>query len=316
MAYGRGSGKSAWSIGPIRGGVTYTKWERALPMPEVTERVETDMANATARVGKTYRDYRFDHRRRSYATLTSQLQLYVNAMVGYNSSNYMTKFDDTAALRFGGLILDSSMMSGSSGPKLPNNGAVSGTQGDGTLDFDFIQPVAFELTITSVAISDIGRRVYALDDQTGTLDPSATTYANQIGTVEDVVYATNPASAVSNIALVRAIYSNPNGGQIAAIYAASGAMLVKPGLHVIIKTSGAAMTLAAPTAGTHDGMAIEITSDTAFAHTVTCPGSIFKNGGAAATAFAFTGTTSGGGVTLRAYNGTWKVVSSTGGAFS
>lgn len=275
------------------------------------------MANATARVGKTYRNYANDKRRRSYATVSSATQLYTGAMVGYNSSNYMTKFDDTAALRFGGLILDGSANYGSGGPKLPNNGATSGTQGDGTLDFDFIQPLFFELAISGVAISDIGRRVYALDDQTGTLDPSATTYANLVGTVEDVVYATNPASAVSGIALVKPVYGNPNSGQIAGVYSASGAIMVKGGLHVITKTGSlAAMTLAAPTAGTHDGMELEVTSDTAFAHTITCSAGVFKNGGAAVTAFAFTGTTSGGGLRLRAYNATWKVIASAGGSFS
>lgn len=87
--------------------------------------------------------------------------------------------------------------------------------------------------------------------------------------------------------------------------------------YVITKAGSACLlTLAAPTAGTDDGIQIEITSDTAFAHTLTCPANIMKNGGAATTIFTFTGTTSGGGITLLAYNGTWKVMASVGGAFS
>jgi hypothetical protein len=87
--------------------------------------------------------------------------------------------------------------------------------------------------------------------------------------------------------------------------------------YVITKTGSlAAITLAAPTAGTDDGIEIQVTSDTAFAHTITCPAGVFKNGGAATTIFTFTGTTSGGGLTLMAYNATWKVIAFVGGAFS
>lgn len=86
--------------------------------------------------------------------------------------------------------------------------------------------------------------------------------------------------------------------------------------YVITKAGVYAGTLAAPTAGADDGAYIDITSDTANAHTITFPAGVLKNGGAAVTVFTFTGTTSGGGLSLYAYNGTWKVLSSAGGAFS
>lgn len=276
------------------------------------------MANATARVAKSMFDYRNDKTKHSYATISSLTQLYNGAMLGINSSGYLQKFDDTQSLRFYGLVLDEpNKSSGGQGPRLPTGTGTSGTQGDGTLDVDVKQPKYFELAISGVTIGDIGRPVYAVDDQTGTLDPTATAYQNRVGVVRDVVYATNPASNVTGIAEVTPSYDVALGGGVAGIYSASGALLVRQGLHVITKTGSlAAMTLAAPTAGTHDGMELEVTCDTAFAHTVTCPASTFKNGGAAVTIFTFTGTTSGGGVRLRAYNATWKVIASAGGSFS
>lgn len=87
-------------------------------------------------------------------------------------------------------------------------------------------------------------------------------------------------------------------------------------VYAITKAGVLADTLAAPTAGTDDGVIIEITSDTANAHTLTFPAGVLKNGGAAVTIFTFTGTTSGGGITLLAFNATWKVMASVGGAFT
>ena len=63
-------------------------------------------------------------------------------------------------------------------------------------------------------------------------------------------------------------------------------------------------------------MADVVFDATANAHTITCPAGVMKVGGAAVTAFTFTGTTSGGGITFFAYNGTWKVLASQGGAFA
>jgi len=97
---------------------------------------------------------------------------------------------------------------------------------------------------------------------------------------------------------------------------ADGAIAVANGKYVITKGSLAALTLAGPTAGTDDGKEIEVTSDTAFAHTITLPAGKLKTGGAAATICTFTGTTGGGGIKLKAYNGTWKVLAQQGVAFS
>jgi hypothetical protein len=77
----------------------------------------------------------------------------------------------------------------------------------------------------------------------------------------------------------------------------------------IVKTSGVdAMTLTAPTAGTDDNLSVCIYSDTTNAHTITTA-SLFANGAALAAVATFKAF-KGSGVTLRAYNGVWQVISS------
>jgi hypothetical protein len=80
----------------------------------------------------------------------------------------------------------------------------------------------------------------------------------------------------------------------------------------IISTGSAdAITLTLPRVGLDDNFAIAIYSDTAFAHTVTLPSAAFSTGAgqhSVATFPAFRGA----GLTLRAFNGTWQVISSTG----
>lgn len=236
------------------------------------------MANATARVGKTFRRYDSDNVTHSYVTLSSQLQLYVGAMVGLTTGGYAAKFDDTQSLAFFGLVLDRSRNAGSQGPKLPNEGATSGTQGDGTLDFEVKQPKRFELSIASVAITDIGKTVYATFDQTGTLDPSATTYANAIGTVSDLAYATNSASPVSGVALVEPFYVWPASNarlQAAKWMAATGAQSLTRwdlGKTIFVPNSAALTLSLPPVAGCPAGTGFVIVKTTAAAQAITLDG--------------------------------------------
>ncbi len=253
------------------------------------------MANATARVNRAHRGVldseRLSH---SWGTVSAKTQLYTGAMVGMNTAGFLAKFDDTVSLRFFGILLEKD-----GNPFVPTTGAVSGTAGDGTLDVDVKQPAAFELAITSVAITDIGRRVYALDDQTGTLNPGATTFQNQVGIVKDLVYAADRATTVSNLALVTPIYSVAQSPQI-QVFGASGAIQLKSSAVVITLGSAAAMTLADPTTGVHDGMEISLTSATAFAHTCVAPS------GYNATGTTLTlGGAKGDGFQLIAYAGKW-----------
>jgi hypothetical protein len=73
-----------------------------------------------------------------------------------------------------------------------------------------------------------------------------------------------------------------------------------------------AMTLGAPTAGADDNLSLTFISDTANAHTLTCPSTIIATGSSVlrtvATFAAFRGAT----LSLRAFNGLWYVVGNNG----
>jgi hypothetical protein len=78
--------------------------------------------------------------------------------------------------------------------------------------------------------------------------------------------------------------------------------------YMITKGSIAALTLAAPTAGADDGLQIEVTSSTAFAHTLTATGLLVDGAGHVNSAtFPAAG---GGAIDLTAYNGKWYVINS------
>lgn len=121
-------------------------------------------------------------------TLASETRFYPNAMIGIDSTGYYCKFDDTQSALFAGVVSNDQ-----GSPLLP-----ASTAGDGTALLRLQQPQRFELTITSVAVTDIGKKVYASDDQTGTLTNTSLTYANFIGHVVAVVS--------TNIALVEPVY--------------------------------------------------------------------------------------------------------------
>ena len=84
--------------------------------------------------------------------------------------------------------------------------------------------------------------------------------------------------------------------------------------YVITKGSIMAATLAAPTAGTDDGIEITLTSSTAFAHTLTATG-LFQCGTASVNLATFAAN-AGAGLTVMAFNGKWIVLSSVGITFS
>jgi len=96
---------------------------------------------------------------------------------------------------------------------------------------------------------------------------------------------------------------------------ANGAIPVRPSAKYVITKAGVlADTLAAPTAGTDDGVTLEIVSNTAFAHTITATG-LLQTGSAAVNVATFAAF-AGAGLTLRAYQAKWQVVSSNGITFS
>lgn len=246
------------------------------------------MSNATAKVNKGALRVQDEFRKRPWNTLTAALQIYTGGMLGRTSTGYLAKFDDTQAMTFVGLVR------GDNGdPKLPIS-----TNGDGTADVDYWKTQAFELAISGVAITDIGRQVYALDDWHGTTDPSATVYANRVGIIEDYLAA--------GIALVSPSYTVANGAAL-QVFAANGAVQLKTSNVIISKGSAAALTIADPTSGSMDGMEIQIISTTAFAHTLVAP-SGFNASGTTATF----GASKGNNIDIMAFGGKWYVLGSTG----
>lgn len=87
------------------------------------------------------------------------------------------------------------------------------------------------------------------------------------------------------------------------VYAADGAIAIRSHTAVLTKATAAAMTLAAPTAGAHDGVVIDIISTTAQAHTVTYTAGF--NGGGTSTDVGTFGTAAGNGLRIVAYGGVW-----------
>jgi len=84
--------------------------------------------------------------------------------------------------------------------------------------------------------------------------------------------------------------------------------------YVITKASMEANTLAAPTVGTSDGVTIIVTSNTAFAHTITATG-LLQTGAATVNVATFAAN-AGASVTLMAYQGKWNVISQNAVTFS
>ena len=93
-------------------------------------------------------------------------------------------------------------------------------------------------------------------------------------------------------------------------YAANGAIAIRSHTAVITKGTAAAMTLAAPTATTHDGVIVNIISTKAAAHTVTATTIGFNAGDATSDVGTFAAAI-GNGMTVLAYQGEWYVLNNT-----
>ena len=95
-----------------------------------------------------------------------------------------------------------------------------------------------------------------------------------------------------------------------AVASADGAISIPASGRVkvfITKGTAAALTLAAPTATTHDGVEIVVVSTTAAAHTVTAT-TIGTNAGDAASDVGTFGAAIGNGFSVTAYQGEWYLV--------
>lgn len=150
------------------------------------------MANATDIVKKGVVRVTDEFMEESSATLASETRFYPHAMLGRTTGGYLAKFDDTQSMVFVGVVRQDQ-----GSPLLP-----AGTAGDGTLELPYQQPKFLELAVSGVTVADIGKVVYASDDQTGVLT-TGTTYGNVVGTVRRVV--------ASGVALVEPAYDGVAG---------------------------------------------------------------------------------------------------------
>lgn len=95
-------------------------------------------------------------------------------------------------------------------------------------------------------------------------------------------------------------------------YAADGAIPLYSHTAVLTKAGVNAMTLAVPTATTHDGVTITVMSTTANAHTVTAT-TVGFNAGDAASDVATFGAAIGNSFSFVAYQGEWYVMNTPDG---
>lgn len=149
------------------------------------------MANATAKVNKGVTlptDPSSCFERRSTETLAAETTFYGAALVGVDTSGYFCKGDDTQSWVLAGVV-----RADQGNPVIP-----AGTAGAQALELEIMRPKYIELTIASIAVTDVGKTVYASDDQTGVLTPASLTYGNVVGQVVKKV--------ATNIALVELAY--------------------------------------------------------------------------------------------------------------
>jgi len=164
----------------------------------------------------------------------------------------------------------------------------------------------FAFNMSGIVQASVGAKVWFSDDNTVTTTPGQVL----AGTVVTIDQAN--ALCWVDIGRVGVTSGNPSG--LVAV-AASGAIAPRTSAsYVITKAGVAAMTLAAPTAGTDDGVEIFVTSGTANAHTITTV-NLLKTG-SANVAIATFAASIGAGVWLVAYNGFWHVKSQIGITFS
>lgn len=163
----------------------------------------------------------------------------------------------------------------------------------------------FAFNMSGITVTSVGKPVWFSDDNTVTTTPGAV-LAGRVVAIDsgnslcwvriDEATKTAVPSTMTNISASGAI--NPR----------------TPSRNMITKAGVAAMTLAAPTATTDDGVEIWLTSSTANAHTLTATG-LFQCGTASVNLATFAAQ-AGAGLCVVAFNGKWVVKYANGITFS
>lgn len=163
----------------------------------------------------------------------------------------------------------------------------------------------FAFNQSGILQASVGQTAFFSDDNTVTTTPGPIP-AGIIVTVDE-------QNSVAWVDIANAVM--PISRTPMQAVAASGAINPhNPGTYVVTKAGVAALTLAAPTATTDDGVVITITSNTANAHTLTATG-LFQTGTASVNLATFAAQ-AGAGLTLIAYQGKWNVLGATAITFS
>lgn len=153
---------------------------------------------------------------------------YPGEMIGVNVSGYHQKFDDTAPLRFAGLVADSGRVYVDSGDS------------DGTNLINLCMPRSFTMLTSGAAITDLGRRQFAKFSNEVQRVPG--TYGNIIGTV--VRY-----NSATEVEIQPGVYQRPFAGYTGrVIQAATGTItltMADIGKYIVL-TGTAAQTINLP----------------------------------------------------------------------
>lgn len=166
---------------------------------------------------------------------------------------------------------------------------------------------AFAQTGTTITAASINQNAYFSDDHTVTLTPGA----QLAGVIAAVDAAGNVWVDIENA--VRSASLSGKNWQV--LSGSTDAINPHIQANYIITTAGVdAQTLAAPTAGTDDGIEIVLSSSTSNAHTLTATG-LLQTGTASVNVATFAAQ-KGAGLTLKAYNAKWQVLASVGITFS
>lgn len=245
------------------------------------------MANATTRgrVGTTP----FNDDETLLGAVSTAQTFYPNALAGLTVAGYLDKLDDTAVKKLAGVTngVQNEVLSG-------------GSNGDVLIPVK--QPRFITLAFSAIALTDLGRIVYASDDQTGSLVPGS--YGNAIGRLVHRLSATSGVVELFRM-------GEAECGTPLQVLSASGAVPIKRSTCIITKAGVAALTLADPTADVHDGVEMTFISATAQAHTLSnAAGSGFNAGGSGTDVGTFGGGI-GDGITVVAYQGKWLVKNKT-----
>jgi hypothetical protein len=157
-----------------------------------------------------------------------------------------------------------------------------------------------DTTISAPTDDQIDIEINGADDFTFT--------ANTFTALSGSIIATNTiaeTTAASGVTIDGLLIKDGIVGTTQAI-TGDGAITIQNAVVLLSKAGAGAITIAAPTAGTHDGILIEVITLTAQAHVLTSGVEGFNDKGSSGTV---TWTAAiGNSVTLRAWNGNWYTV--------